>query len=154
MPTPIETARNADFKACPILADYIATMLQDLQFVEMDKACEEEREERDTGTIYTLNEETYAKCKADCEAFYSENHTAIEEALALTPGEEGLRYGRNYMTYERIGYYFYMERVGHGVSFTDDGTPGEACCLSRLRDAAQAKRGFDAYLGDDGEVYI
>ena len=155
MPTSdsIETRRANDFRACPILEDYIATMLQDLQYQESDMACEEERESHDTGTFYTLSESTYAKCKADCEAFYSENRDAIEAALELVPGEEGFRYGRDYMTYDRVGYYLYMVRVGHGVSFTDDGTPGEANCLLRLDEAARSMRGFDAYLGDDGEVY-
>lgn len=154
MATETEIARNADFKACPILKDYIAAMLQDLQFSEADQACEEERDERDSGTIYTLNAESYAKCKADCEKFYADNRDDIEAALELVPGEDGLRYGRDYMTYERIGYYFYMLRVGHGVSFTDDGTPGEAQCLANLNEAVRLHwRGFDAYFGDDGEVY-
>jgi hypothetical protein len=153
MTTAIETQRNADFKACPILSDYIATMLSDLQFREMDEACTDDREERDTGTIYTLNDSLYAKCKADCEAFMADNATAIEEALALVPGEEGLRYGRDYMTYDRIGYYFYMSRVGHGVGFTDDAVPGESECLAALEKAARDAAHFEPYLGDDGEVY-
>jgi hypothetical protein len=153
MTTAIETQRNADFKACPILSDYIATMLQDLQFREMDEACMAEREERDTGTIYTLSDALYAKCKADCESFMAANATAIEQALELVPGEEGLRYGRDYMTHDRIGYYFYMTRVGHGVGFTDDATPGESGCLATLEKAARDSAHFEPYIGDDGEVY-
>lgn len=152
--TPAEIARNADFKAYPILREYVSTMLQDLQFSEADEACTEEREECDTGTIYTLREDTYQRCKADCIAFMADNAEAIEQALELVPGEEGLRYGRDYMTYDRIGYYFYMERVGHGVGFMDDGTPGEAGCLTRLSEAAGAASYFEPSLGDDGEVYI
>ncbi len=156
MPTveSIEASRRADFKACPILEDYIATMLEDLQFREADQACEEEREQVDTGTIYDLTESTYAKCKADCEAFYRDQFLNINAALDLTPGEEGMRYGKTPFTFGRVGYYFYMTRVGAGVSFTDDGTPGEAACLSELDAAARAFRSFDAYIGDDGEVYI
>jgi hypothetical protein len=153
MPTAIETARKADFRANPILSDYLATMLEDFQFSENDEACSEEREERDTGTIYTLNESEYIRHKRDCDKFYADNRADIDAALELVPGEEGLRYGRDYMTHERIGYYFYMVRAGHGVSFTDDGTPGEADCLSNLNKAARAFPSFDLYFGDDGEVY-
>ncbi|ARK07591.1 hypothetical protein LAV_00216 [Sphingobium phage Lacusarx] len=152
MPTAIETARNADFQACPILSDYIAAMLQDLQFYEADAACEEEREERDTGTIYTLAESEYTKCKADCEAFYTANLADIEEAIKLEPGEDGLRYANGrHMTMNRIGYYFYMTRVGHGVTFTDD---GDAPCLERLREATKSAGTIETTLGDDGSVYI
>lgn len=154
MPTETEISRNADFSACPILSDYIAAMLQDLQYREMDESCMEEREQRDTGTIYTLREDTYQRCKADCEAFMTENADAIAEALELVPGEDGLRYGREYMSYERIGSTFYLSRVGHGISFTDDGTPGEAECLTKLEAAASAASYFEPYLGDDGEVYL
>lgn len=142
-----EAARNADFKACPILADFLATMLQDLQYTEMDEACEAEREEGDTGTIYTLQEDVYQRCKRYCEAFMANNAEAIEQALELVPGEDGLRYGRDYITHERIGSTLYMLAVGHGVAFTDD---GDADCLHKLNDATRADRlefGFDHESG-------
>lgn len=132
-----EDARKVDFKACPILADFLATMLQDLQYTEADNACEDEREEGDTGTIYTVSQAVYDRCKAFCEAFMRDNAEAIEEALDLVPGEDGLRYGRNGISYERIGSTLYMEVVGHGVSFTDD---GDADCLQKLREAGNAVR--------------
>lgn len=138
-----EAARKADFKACPILADFISTMLQDLQHYEADAACTEGREESDTGTIYTLADDVYQRCKAYCEAFYLNNRVDIEEALDLVPGEDGLRYGRNYITLERIGSTLYLLAVGHGVSFTDD---GDAACLGRLNEATRRDRlefGFD-----------
>jgi hypothetical protein len=146
-----EERRNADFKACPILADYLATMLQDLQYREADEACMEGREERDTGTIYTLSESEYQKHKADCERFYSENLADIEAAGDLVPGEDGLQYTQTrYMTPERIGSTFYMLRVGHGIAFTDD---GDADCLERLNEATRAFSHFDSMIADDGEVY-
>lgn len=147
----IEARRNADFRECPILADYLATMLQDLQYSESNEACSEGREERDCGTIYTLREPEYQKHKADCERFYRENLADIEAAGELEPGEPGLQYTQTrYMTPERVGSTFYMVRVGHGVGFCDD---GDADCLQRLDDAARAFRGFDCIIGDDGEVY-
>lgn len=151
MSTEIEIARNADFKACPILSDYIATMLQDLQFSEMDEACTEERDERDSGTIYTLGQSEYDRCKADCVAFMEANKRWIDRALDLEPGEDGLRYGRQHFSYERIGYYFYMERVGHGVGFTDD---GDDQSLQIMSDYARNRRMEGGYFGDDGKVYL
>lgn len=150
-----ESMRKADFRAIPILESYVATLLEDLQHNENESACMEDREPRDSGTVYSLPDSEYQKCKRSCERFMRENAEAIAEALELVPGEEGLRYGREYMTHDRIGYYFYMERVGHGVSFTDDGTPGEAHCLSRLREAAN-NFGYceGGHFGDDGRVYI
>lgn len=133
----LEAARKADFKACPILADFLATMLQDLQYSEADYACEEERDDADVGTIYTLDSPVYDRCKEFCESFYRDNLAAIEEALDLTPGEGGLRYGRDYISHARIGSTLYMEVVGHGVSFTDD---GDAPCLEALREASHKTR--------------
>lgn len=143
--------RNADFRACPILKDYIAAMLDDLQHVENDEACTDEREARDSGTIYTLPHAAYQQCKADCEAFMSANARWVERATDLEPGEDGLRYGASHMTHDRIGYYFYMMRVGHGVGFTDDGNDQS---LQIMSDYARARRMEGAYFGDNGKVYL
>jgi len=149
-----EAARNADFRACPILADFIATMLQDLQYREADEACEEEREEGDTGTIYTLDESIYQTCKGLCEGFMERNAESIEQALDLVPGEDGLQYagqrGYRAMTHERIGSTFYMLLVGHGVSFTDD---GDAPCLEAMNADTRAERGAEFYF-DGKRVYF
>ncbi len=150
----IERERNADFRAVPILRDYIAAMLTDLDYTERDERREQDLRPRDSGTIYTLPDAAYQRCKADCEAFYSNNREAIDAATDLEPGEDGLRYANGrYMTHERIGYYLYMTRVGHGVTFTDD---GDAPCLKQL--SASARNHFHhfegAYFGDDGKVYI
>ena len=146
-----EQARRADFAECPILEDYLASMLEDIQFSENDHACEEGREPFDTGTVYTLSDSEYEKHKADCFEFYTVNREDIETALDLEPGEDGLQYANGrYMTLERIGYYFYMTRVGHGVTFTDD---GDAPCLQRLYEAAQGFGGFDGMVAADEDVY-
>jgi hypothetical protein len=146
-----EIARKADFKACPILADYISTALQDWQFSENDEACSEGREARDCRTIYTLYEETYQRMKADCESFVLANAEHIDAALELVPGEDGLRYGKNYMTLERIGYYFWMSRVGHGVDFTDD---VDAPYLVAMSTYCREHPAESLYMGDDGEMYL
>lgn len=151
-----ETDRAAAFKACPILESYIGTMLEDAQFHEDDLACEEDRDAVDVGTIYDLNDAAFLRCQHDCEEFFAANREDIESALALEPGSDDLRYARNGrgFDYDRIGHYFYMLRVGHGVSFTDDSEPGGAECLRRLNDATRARRGFDVTVDEDGEVYI
>lgn len=149
--TELEAKRNADFRACPILAPFLATMLEDLDLHESEEACIEEREPRDSGTIYTLPDSEYEKCKEMCERFYRDNLADIEAAGELEPGEPGLQYTVDrYMTEERIGSTFYMLLVGHGVSFTDD---GNADCLERLNEATRDLGHFEgAYFGDDGEV--
>jgi hypothetical protein len=146
-----EAARKADFKACPILSDFVATMLQDLQYSEMDNACEDEREEGDTGTIYTLADETYQRCKAYCEAFMADNAADIETALELEPGDAGFLYAKEYMSYERIGSTLYLLAVGHGVSFTDN---GDAECLERLNYATRAHRLEFDFDHESGKVWM
>lgn len=150
--TDTEAKRRADFFAVPILADYLACMLQDLQYSEADESCTDEREARDTGTIYTLREETYQRCKSGCERFMVDCREAIEAATALEPGEPGLRYARGrYMTLERIGSTLWLARTGSGVTFTDD---GDAPCLVAMADWARANPLECAYFGDDGAVYL
>jgi hypothetical protein len=150
--TETELKRNEDFRKCPILAAFISTMLEDLDLHESEEACMEEREARDSGTIYELADSEYEKCKAMCERFYSENLADIEAAGELEPGEPGLQYTQSrYMDADRIGSTFYMLLVGHGVAFTDD---GDADCLQRLNDATRDFGHFEgAYFGDDGKVY-
>lgn len=152
MLTEAERNREADLRANPLLREYIGTMLQDLQFSEADEASSETREARDSGTIYDCPNETFAKCRDDAWKFYEENRADIEAALELIPGEEGLQYANNRpMTLDRIAYYLWMTRVGHGVAITDD---GNAPCLQRLDKAAASFGNLDAYFGDDGRAYL
>lgn len=147
-----EESRNAAFRACPILCSFIGTALEDLQLGESDEACTEGREARDSGTVYTLPDSEFEKCKTLCESFMAEHAADIEAAMALEPGSKGLRYsdGRSF-DYDRIGLTLYLSAVGHGVTFTDD---GNADCLGRLADAASALQFDSPYFGDDGRVYF
>lgn len=145
-----ETERKAAFRDCPILKDYLATALQDLDLSESDWACEEEREARDSGTIYDCPDETFLRAKDDCEAFMRDNAAHVEAALDLQPGKEGLRYTHRYVDYDRIGSTFYLQRVGHGVGFTDD---GNAPCLKALEEYSRSHRMEGLYFGDDGKAY-
>lgn len=146
-----ETERKAAFKECPILSEYLATALQDLQFGEADNACEDERDARDSGTIYDCPDETFNRAWQDCKEFMAANKRWIQRALDLEPGEDGLRYGRRGFDYDRIGYYFYMQRVGHGVGFTDD---GDDMALQIMADYCRINPIEGLYFGDDGAAYF
>jgi hypothetical protein len=147
-----EESRNAAFRACPILWDFVGTMLQDAQLSENDEACTEGREPRDSGTVYTLPDSEFEKCKQLCESFMAEHAADIEAATELEPGQPGLQYtASRYMNHERIGSTLYLAAVGHGVTFTDD---GNAPCLERLANAARALRWESPYFGDDGRLYL
>jgi hypothetical protein len=147
-----EEKRNRAFRACPILSAYVSTLLQDLQLSEGEEACTEGREPRDSGTVYTLPDSEFEKCKQLCESFMAEHAADIEAATELEPGQPGLQYtASRYMNHERIGSTLYLAAVGHGVTFTDD---GNAPCLERLANAARALRWESPYFGDDGRLYL
>ncbi len=145
-----EQERRAAFNACPILADYLATALQDLQYSEMDAACTEERDERDTGTVYNCPDETFTKAKIHCQTFMRDCASHIEAALELEPGEAGFRYGQDWLSWPHIGATFYLATVGSGVTFTDN---GDAPCLEAMAQYARKNWGEGLYLGDDGKAY-
>lgn len=86
--------------------------------------------------------ETIQKARRDCQAF-------IEQAgeMALDYLQSGLR------TWDAFGHDFWLTRNHHGVGFWDRGL-GELG--EKLTTLAQSKAFNDAeaYLGDDGLVYI
>lgn len=141
-----EIDRQAAFRACPILADYLATALQDLQLSEA------ERDEFDSGTIYDCSDDVFQWAQSYCERFMTECAADIESALNAHPGDDGFEYVRNpaRLTYEGIGGTLYLASVGHGVGFTDD---GRAPCLERLDQWARDNQRESLYFGDDGKVY-
>lgn len=87
--------------------------------------------------------ETIAKARSDCQAF-------IEQAqkIALDYPSSGLL-----MTWDAFGHDFWLTRNHHGVGFWDRGLGDLG---DRLTTLAQSKAFNDAeaYLGDDGLVYI
>lgn len=145
-----ESARKQAFNACPILADYLATALQDLQYTEMDEACEQERDERDSGTIYDCPDSVFEWARAYCERFLRERESEIHDAYGLVPGYTGFAYAKRDVDFTRIGSTLYLESVGHGVGFTDD---GNAPCLEAMSEWARDNRQESLYFGDDGRVY-
>lgn len=125
------------FTANPGFSDYLAVMLQDLQYSEADNACEDEREARDTGTIYELSDDFVNDELADYTAFIAAAGDDAETFADLCG-------------WDQFGSDFYMSRVGHGVGFSDRTSDPVG---GRLDTLAQTMRSEGAYLGDDGKVY-
>jgi hypothetical protein len=61
------------------------------------------------------------------------------------------------MTDERAGHCLWLNRNGHGSGFWDeyrrDDSPQYLAC-QRLSDASKAIGSSDAYIGDDGKIYL
>ncbi|MEG3175813.1 hypothetical protein U1872_06195 [Sphingomonas sp. RB3P16] len=145
-----EAERKAEFRRLPILSDYLATALQDAQYSEADDACSAEREERDTGTIYTLSDSDFAAAVADVERFLaapvSDNGASAGELLDLIFYDVGSTYST-----AQAGCDLWLTRNGHGAGFWDRGL-GKAGDL--LTEAAAALGSIDPYFGDDGKFYL
>lgn len=148
-----ERERRAAFKACPILEDYLSTALQDAQHHESDEACEDEREERDTGTIYTVSDDVLQWARSYCDRFLSECIEHINAVRFAHPDDDGFEYLSNpeRLTYAGIGSTLYLASVGHGVTFTDDGNHPALEAMSQW--VSSNGNGEGLYFGDDGEVY-
>lgn len=152
----IEAERKAAFKAEPLLSDFVATALQDLQLSESDEACTDEREARDSGTIYTLEGDTFARLSEIVSRFRAECGEHIAAALELEPGEDGLRYRTGprsgcSITESELGATLWLAVTGSGVTFTDD---GDAPCLQAMADWARSQHCEGLYFGDAGTVHV
>ncbi|WLJ71171.1 hypothetical protein [Sphingomonas phage Carli] len=147
----IEAERKAIYRADSMLESFIGCALQDLQLSESDEACTDEREARDSGTIYTLDARTFESLRSVVEAFRVACGPHIESALELEPGEDGLQYGRDYMTHDRIGSTLWLAVTGTGVTFTDD---GDAPALVAMADWSRSQHCEGLYFGDAGGVHL
>lgn len=147
----IEAERRDIFRADSLLEDFVSTALQDLQLSESDEACGEEREARDSGTIYTLDARTFDSMRRTVEAFRADCGPHIDAALDLEPGTTGREYGMGELTDERIGSTLWLAVTGTGVTFTDD---GDAPCLVAMADWARSHHVEGLYFGDNGGVYL
>ena len=126
------------FRQHPGFSDYLACMLQDLQYTEADEAC---TEERDSGTIYTLPEEPYAASLADWQAFVA------------AAGDDGEAFA-DALGWEMLGSDFWLTRVGHGAGFWDRGQGEVGERLTSLVGHGTKFPNVDPYFGDDGEVWL
>lgn len=94
-----------------------------------------------------LAPETLARIIADCSSFYAANRATLIAHSGDDPAGEP-----NEETQQAAGRDFWYTRNGHGVGFWDgDWLEPYA---SQLDAAAKAFSNIDAYLGDDGKVYL
>jgi hypothetical protein len=84
--------------------------------------------------------ETIADASEDCRAFVESNAADLARYCELT--------GRGM---DGAGVDFWLTRNGHGAGFWDR---GEDPVFRRLSDASKVWGGRDAYLGDDGRIYV
>lgn len=97
-----------------------------------------------------LAPESLAKIIADCRTFQAgAAYQALEAADWDTPIKGG-KWGELHDTL--AGRDFWYTRNGHGCGFWDGDWPEPHA--SALTDAAKSFRQVDAYLGDDGRVYL
>jgi len=136
-----ETARRAAFRSEPMIEGFLSCALQDLQFMEMDESYMEEREERDSGTIYTCPDETFCRAVDECARF----RTSAGDLLADMSCDQ----------LERAGADLYLERAGHGAGFSDrPGIYGSQEVADSMSSMVQKGADISVYFGDDGQAYF
>lgn len=86
------------------------------------------------------------KCRADCLAFFVANYADLVEAAGCYRGRE--EHGGMALA----GHDFALTRNGHGAGFWDGDLPD--ALGDRLTGACEAAGQVEAYLGDDGLVYL
>ena len=96
-----------------------------------------------------LTPETLGVIIADCAKFQVDVIKPIGQAIGFASLESDD--GEDY-TPVRAGRDFWLTRNGHGVGFWDRGLPGGLG--ETLSDLARGYGNVDAYLGDDGLVYL
>lgn len=152
-----EAQRAAMFAANPMVAGFLSTMLQDAQLTEFDESGTQEREERDTGTIYDCPDATFRAAIAECDAFVAAAEAIMVDGLDVTLGA----YCRDSFAFirEHIGSDLYLERAGHGAGFcdrdiwaVDDRDLNR--CIGEALSGCVAGPSLETYLGDDGALYI
>jgi hypothetical protein len=106
-----------------------------------------------------LAPETLAAVIADCAAFQKKKVLALaccqmteEEREELAEHGHGPGWDSESETARDLGRDFWFTRNGHGVGFWDKDWPEP--WATTLADAAQSFGEVDAYLGDDGKVYL
>lgn len=94
-----------------------------------------------------LAPEALASIIADCREFQDgDAFKAFADWRAGCDGDEA--------TDDQAGRDFWFTRCGHGVGFWDRPVTFYGACMDALDKAAQEAGNVDAYLGDDGRVYV
>lgn len=91
----------------------------------------------------SIDAETQAAMRADCDAFYDANQADLNC--------DGVTYGPDFDQDGRAGHDFWLTRCGHGAGFWDGDWPEPQA--ARLTAAAEAFGNVDLYIGDDGRIY-
>jgi hypothetical protein len=143
-----ESERKAIMRANPMVEGFLSTLLEDLQHSESDEACTEDREARDTGTIYDCPDSTFRAAVAECESFVA---GLAKDSHGRNGLDLALDYAPNGYTLEAAGSDLYLERAGHGAGFRDRGLGRAGAWLS---DGVDSRSSLEAHLGDDGRAYI
>lgn len=132
------THRKDTLRDVPILAGFLATLLEDARLAAIDAECEAGNlvayVEGSGDTIYDCPDETFERAAEICRAFMAQ--PGVAEMIAHADAGPDL----------------YLTCAGHGAGFWDgDWEPhGDA-----LTEAAKAAcRYLETYVGDDGRVYI
>jgi hypothetical protein len=106
-----------------------------------------------------LAPETLARIIADCAAFQKKNVVALaccqmteDEREELAEHGHGPGWDNENKTATELGRDFWYTRNGHGCGFWDGDWPEPYATI--LTDAAKSFDEVDAYLGDDGRVYL
>ncbi|WP_141237105.1 hypothetical protein [Sphingopyxis sp. GW247-27LB] len=136
---------------------FLSTMLQDAQYREADEACSEEREARDTGTIYDCPDATLRAVIAECDQFITAARAVnvTDDVNLATFCNQAWNHVR-----KQIGSDLYLERAGHGAGFRDrDIWACDDRDLNRrigraLSDLVARHPSLETYVGDDGALYI
>lgn len=120
---------------------FISSLLEDLQFTEMDEGIGDERFDRE------LSPQAHKTIAIMCKAFFIAN-----EADILSDELEYCSYWGDDRE-GKAGHNFYMQVIGHGVGFWDGRYPEKLG--AKLSEACEAHAySISPYVGDDGLVYV
>lgn len=97
---------------------------------------------------YQLAPEARAKCAEDCARFMA------MAQIDLAKYEASRSHSLDYSVSECAGHDFWLTRNGHGVGFLDRGLDELGDRLTALCGHGSPFPPVDAYVGDDGKVYL
>lgn len=94
----------------------------------------------DDHDLQDIHPDTITGLRKECDQFLEENHDDIQALISEVEG----------YTFATAGHDLVLSRNGHGAGFFDMGLD----VADRLQAAADKMSQVDAYLGDDGMVYV
>lgn len=129
-----------------MVQSFLGVLLEDLQMSENEEACNEEREARDCGTIWTAPESTVSYAIEACRNFESAIHRDNELVAAVE------------MNADQAGSDLYMVMRGHGVGFADrdcwNADRDTNASIAERLSALVKSSSLETYIGDDSRAYV